>query len=155
MNGSPDIIRTSVIGQELDVFWDENPALLQEIQPRPVLILSTTFAKDSAESAQLDKMLAACKLEQQHYNLIQLKDNERCAWHRIRDTLQVKTILLLGVVPPQLGISVQFMPHQVGRFDGCSWIQTLSLHELQTKTDIKNHLWNYGLKPVFVEQVYG
>jgi hypothetical protein len=113
------------------------------------------FAQGSAEEIQLKKMLQACQLQEEDYNIIQFNEDIKLAWHLLRDTLKIKTIILLGVSPDQLGVSAQFMPHQVSRFNGCVWIVTGSLEQLMQHQDIKGHVWSYGLKPVFIDKVFG
>ena len=118
-------------------------------------MLSLPLEPGSAAEMQLVKMLQACQLAPGFYNLLQLKPEEKVAWHQLRDTLKPRNVILLGITAEQLGVGIYFMPHQVNRFNDCSWIPTLSVPELEQQPDIKKHLWNYGLKPVFVEKVYG
>lgn len=127
----------------------------QELTPKPVMIISTPYQTGSAEETQLIKMLQACKLEPADYNIIQLPEDQVVSWHILRDQLDIRTIMLLGISPEQLGVSVQLMPHQVARFNDRNWIPTSSLPELMQYAEIKSHVWNYGLKPVFIDKVYG
>jgi hypothetical protein len=120
-----------------------------------VLVASTPFLPGSAEETQLKKMLQACQLREEDYHIVQFSDDMQIAWHALRDQLGVKSVLLLGVTPVQLGVSAQLMPHQLSRFNDCNWIVTDSLEVLIQRPEIKAHLWNYGLKPAFVDKVYG
>lgn len=154
MQEFPDIIDTEIITARWDEFWKNIPGI-DELAPKDVLVLSGTFEPGSAEETQLSKILAACNLTVGDYNLIPVPDGDLMAWYRLREQLKPKHVILFGVSPEQLGVSVYFMPHQVNRFNDASWIPTLSLQELEQNPDVKKHLWNYGLKPVFVEKAYG
>lgn len=154
MNDFPDIINAQIISNEYDVFWSKPEDVLQ-LSPRSVLVASLPFSQGSAEAIQLKKILEACKLKEDDYNILQFNNDTQIAWHLLRDQLKIKSIILLGINPQQLGISAQLMPHQLSRFNNCNWVVTESLDILQQRPEIKTHLWNYGLKPAFVDKVYG
>ncbi len=154
MSNFPDIINTQIVSSDHDIFWipaDE----IKDQPPRPVVVASRIFSAGSAEDTLLKKMLQACHLQEENYHVLQFRDNTSIAWHHLRDQLGVKSIILLGVLPGQLGVSAQFMPHQLSRFNDCNWIVTESAEVLVQRTEIKTHLWNYGLKPAFIDKVYG
>jgi hypothetical protein len=150
-----NIINTKVIPEDWNAFWEDISPLVADMQPQDTLVLSQPFPTGSATENQLQKMLAACQLQPNQYNIIQLTDDQKIAWHQLREWLKPDKVILLGVSTDQLGISIQFMPHQVNRFNDCSWMPTLSIPQLEEYPDIKKHLWNYGLKPVFVDKIYG
>ncbi len=153
MEDIPEIINTPIVTEFWDQFW-QLPQL-KDPSPKQVLIFSLPFEPNSADQIQLTKMIQACKLELTDCYIHQMKEDELCSWHQIRTLIQPKYVLVLGINPQQLGISALFMPHQVSRFNECSWIFTDGLSELAQRPEIKTHLWNYGLKPVFVEKIYG
>lgn len=153
MSDIHDIINAEIISSDYDIFWTL-PEEVTTLEPRPVLIASQSFDCGSAEETQLKKMLQACQLGDKDYHVIQFGEGQKVAWHLLRDQLQVKSIIILGINPEQLGVSALFMPHQLSRFNQCNWILTESLQVLMTRPEIKNHLWQYGLKPAFVEKVY-
>jgi hypothetical protein len=153
MNTLPDIINTPIILTRWDSFWQTPDH--HNLLPKQVLVISLPFVPNSEEANQLQKILAACKLSEEQVQLLSLKKEEEIAWHHLRDIVQPKQVLLFGIEPAQLGISAHLMPHQVSRFNGSSWMQTLSLDELIKRPEIKTHLWNYGMKPVFLEKIYG
>lgn len=154
MEEMPEIIRTDIISDSNDLFWNPSPSWTQGLAPRPVLVISRPFGKETPEAVQIGKILAACKLGSDTYHILHFPETAVCAWHQLRDTLHPSTVMLFGIPPEQLGISVHFMPHQLNRFDRASWITTSELTELMSQPDIKNHLWNYGLKPVFIDGAY-
>lgn len=154
MNSIPDIINSQIINADYDIFWLA-PEQITTLPQRDVLVASTPFVRESPEEIQLLKMLQACQLKESDYNIIQFGDADKIAWHVLRDHLHLKSIILLGILPAQLGVSAQLMPHQLSRFNNCNWIVTDNLETLLQRQEIKTHLWNYGLKPAFVEKVYG
>lgn len=149
------LINTQVISSKYDEFWNDVLEAVKQLQPRPVLVITTPFAAGSAEETQLKKMMQACQLTEEDYNVIQHSSENAVAWHKLRDGLGVKSIVMLGVMPYELGVSAQFMPHQLSRFNDRNWIVTGTLEELTQRPEIKGHLWQYGLKPAFVDKVYG
>src|SRR5690606_15479895 len=128
---------------DYDVFWTP-PQQIKKLTPKPVLVASSPFTQGSEEEEQLKKMLQACKLTEEDYNIIQFHPENFMPWHLLRDKLKIKSIILLGISAEQLGVSAQFMPHQISRFNDCNWIVTESPSVLLQRTDIKTHLWNYG-----------
>lgn len=154
MHDFPDIINSQIVSSEYDIFWTKAD-VLSELSPRPVLVATLPFTPGSAEEEQLKKMLVACQLKETDYHLVHVAESFQIAWHRLRDEWQLKAVLLLGVSPTQLGVSAQLMPHQLSRFGNCTWIVTDNLTTLMQRPEIKAHLWNYGLKPAFVDKVYG
>lgn len=155
MDNAPDIIKTQIIPDTYNQFWSDVSPRIKGMDPLDNLVVSLPLEAGSATETQLLKMLQACALTPGTYNLLQLPAEDKIAWHQLRDALKPKNIILLGVTAEQLGIAIHFMPHQVNRFNDCSFIPTLSVPELEQQPDIKKHLWNYGLKPVFVEKIYG
>ena len=155
MSPIPDIINSKIVTEQWEAFWADSAELLKRLSPRPVLVATLPLEKDSPEEIQLNKILQACNLTPSDYNIIQFREDTQLAWHMIRDVLQVKTIILFGVTPDQLGVSVQLMPYQVSRFNDCNWIPSGPVSQFMENKDIKQHLWAYGLKPVFVDKVYG
>ncbi len=154
MTSDTSIINTDIISDKYNVFWEDISNFISGMNPLDTLVISLPIAGD-AEKQQLQKMLQACGLSPTDYNLVELAADQNIAWHQLRDGLKCKNVVLLGVEPAQLGVSVYFMPHQVNRFNDCCWIPTLSIPQLEQNTDVKKHLWNYGLKPVFVEKAHG
>jgi len=154
MDPQPDIISSAVISGEWDIFWEDIAPLVEGMPPKDTLVITTPVTPQSADFTQLQKMLQACTLAADDYNLLQLPPDKAAAWYRLRDRLQPRQVILLGIEPAQLGIAAMFMPHQVNRFQDVSWIPTLSISGLGADPDVKKHLWNYGLKPVFVEKAF-
>ncbi len=145
------IINTEIIDTETDVFWYNNSVSHDPISPKSVLILSKKIDEQSAEQQQLNKILDACKLTEDKYNLVQLTDNERRAWHLLKDIAKPSVVILFGVHPSDLGVSALFRLNGLNNFDGASWIPTLSLPELEQQPQAKKELWTSALKPLFAD----
>lgn len=152
MTDIPRIITSEVIKSEQDVFWEDISAVIGELPHKKVLIISTAFAAGSDSETQLQKMLGACQLTDADYNTIQLDEGQQVAWNKMRDLLQPEVILLVGVMPKDLGISALFRLNSVNNFDGIKWIPTLSLPNLEQQPNTKKELWLQALKPLFVDK---
>lgn len=146
-----NIIKTKIVGRQWDAFWNDIPAASINAG-NDVLVISQSFAPGSSEETQLKKMLAACNLSDGQYNMLQINGNEQVAWHKLREAAQPKIIILLGILPEQLGISAMFHLYKPNRFNDCTWIAGLSLAELEKNPDAKRQLWQEGLKPVLVDK---
>lgn len=155
MSEIPDILNTPIVPPATDAFWQDANGALNDYTPRPALFISAPIEAGSAAMTSLENMIKACKLQPDDYNLIFLPAGEPLAWHLMQQKLQPKYVVILGIDLSQLALSVVLMPHQVSRFSQCSFIPTASIHELNQYPDIKKHFWEYGLKPVFVDKVYG
>ena len=150
MSDFPDIINTPVVPNNWNQLWDHNDAL-QNLTPKPVLILSLPYQSATAEEIQLQKMMDACKLTADKYNIIQIKENQLFNINTAIPGLKAEKILLFGISPFQLGISAQFVLNTPNPFAGCVFIPALSLSVMEQQPEMKKQLWNNALKPVFVE----
>ncbi|MCD6013074.1 MAG: hypothetical protein K0Q79_2936 [Flavipsychrobacter sp.] len=146
-----DIIKTQVVDTKYDELWSDSSALVGNMPVKPVLIIVNNYDAGGIEEIQLKKMLDACKLTPQQYNILQLSERQMVAWHQLRDQLQPDIIFLIGVLPSQLGVSALFSLNSANSFDGKTWLPTLSINELEKNQDIKKQLWINGMKPVLVD----
>lgn len=154
MDSLPDIFNNEIIPSDIDRFWADNDPLLDHKEPRPVLVITCPLENEGKDQEQLLKMLQACRIDSTKLHILELPEQKRLAWHLIREKLNPKYVFLVGVEPEQLGMSVMLMPNQVTQFDGAVWIITWSMPVLEKNPDAKRHLWNYGLKPVFIERSF-
>lgn len=143
------ILNTDIIKTSEDIFWNELPDGSNTNRETILIVLSKPVMAGSAEEIQLQKMMQACQLDGNQYHLIQIE--QPIAWHKLRDTLKPKAVLLLGIHPRELGISAIFHLYAPNNFDGCVWIPSIPLHELEQQPEAKKQLWLHGLKPVFVD----
>lgn len=152
MNGEfPDILNTPLVPLKWDELWDIPDPLQSDVNPTDVLVLSLPYRIGSGDESQLTKMLGACNLTPAQYRVLFIERYAMASWHRIREKLQPKYVLLLGVTPEQLGISALFRPFVSNSFNDCTWIPSVSLEELEQQPEAKKQLWVNGLKPVFVD----
>jgi len=153
MEGLPNIINTNIINQDWDAFWLRTVDG-ESIIVKNLLVVSKPFIPGSAEDIQLQKMLQACKLTTNDYNLFQIDENQKVAWHKLRDKFKPTIVLLLGITPEDLGISALFKFNEACFFNETMWLATVSLQAMEQQPDLKVQLWNNGLKPIFVEKKY-
>ena len=144
-----NIIKSDLISSEYDVLWADISGVVKDATPRPVLILVNAYSSGSSEGPQLLKMLEACKLVPEQYNIIQINKDQQVAWHKLRDLLDPKIVFLIGILPSQLGISSLFRINAPNHFNDTVWLPTLSITELEQRPDVKKQLWVDGIKPVF------
>jgi hypothetical protein len=150
-----DIIRTGIVDPATDVFWgDRQTQGIGSVQ-KPVLIVVSAYEQGSEDEVQLQKMLGACGLKQEQYNIIQLNKEEKTPWHGLREQLDPKVVFLIGVMPSQLGISALFEAHVPNNFNDRVWLPTLSISELEQQQAVKKQLWVNGMKPIFVDKTIG
>ena len=96
MTDFPRIINSDIITTDTDIFWLDNEAMLSNTQPKQVLILSLKFAASSGEDEQLKKIIAACKLDETQYNLIQFSEIDEVSWHKLKSACHPKQVILFG-----------------------------------------------------------
>jgi len=144
-----NIIKTAIVDPAYDVLWEDISGITKDATPKDILILVNTFAPESSEKGQLLKMLDACKLAPDQYNIIQLEQDKMVAWHQLRQLLHPKIIFLIGILPSQLGISSLFRLNAPNRFNDRVWLTTVSLNELEQNKALKQQLWTDGMKVVF------
>lgn len=155
MSDFPDIIHTAVIQSQYDALWERLPNDISGETSKEVVIISIPYAQESSEEIQLQKMMQACKLQPEQYVVIPVNEEQLLPWHQVRDSINPKVILLLGVHPHQLGISALLHLYAPNRFNDCIWIAAPSLAAMEQQAEAKKQLWNTGLKPVFVDKTMG
>ncbi len=149
-----NIIKSDLVSAVHDVMWNDISDLVKGAEPRPVLVLTLPFAQQSMENTQLVKMLEAAKLQPAQYNIIQIEQDKVVAWHQLRERLNPEIIFLIGVVPSQLGISSLFKLNAPNHFNDRVWLATVPLANLAERPDIRKELWEYGLRPLFVDLTF-
>lgn len=152
MTDFPNIINSKLVTTALDIFWQDVSLPEVVLDQYNTLIISQEYTDGSAEQAQLQKMMQACKLSNTDYLVIRLRENEQIAWHKLRDTVHPKVVITLGIPGQQLGVSSNFRMDSINEFNGCTWIPTHSLAELDKHPEAKKDLWLHALKPVFVDK---
>jgi len=145
------IIKTDIVSAENDVFWNDVSDITSGHVPRPVLVITNTREHD----AQLLKMLEASKLAADQYNIIYVEEGRQVAWHQLHYNLKPGVVFLIGVLPAQLGVSALFKLNEPNRYNDTIWLPSLSIAELDQRADVKKQLWLQGMKPIFVDKVYG
>lgn len=145
-----NLIRSQVVDVKYDRFWDD--INIDDVQVKPVLIIAHGCEPGSAEDQQLHKMLDACKLTKEQYNIVRFIDEQMTAWHKLREVFSPSIIFLIGVSPAQLGISALFSLNVPNNFNDRQWLPTLSIAELEKAPDIKKQLWINGMKPLFIDK---
>ncbi len=150
-----NIVKTDTVDPAYDVFWEDISSVVNDAAARPVLVVAEYCEPGSAAELQLNKMLDACKLNREQYNIIMLKEGQMVAWHQLRERLDPKIIFLIGVLPAQLGISAMFGINMPNNFNDRTWLPTYSIDELEKNADVKKQLWVNGMKPVFIDKTTG
>ena len=150
-----NIIESDIISIEYDNFWEDISPGIGHATSKPILVLVNSYEKGSAEETQLLKMIDACQLNPEQFNIIQLKENEKAAWYQLREKLNPRIIFLIGIHPIQLGISSLFRLNEANNFNNCVWLPTLAINELEKHKDIKKQLWINGINPIFINKQSG
>ncbi len=148
-----NIISTGIVHSNNDIYWQDIADITNDLPARPLLVVSAPL--DEGGRAQLLKMLDASKLPREQYNILELEEQQRVAWHALRDQLGVKCLFLIGVHPMQLGVTALFRLNEPNRFNDTIWLPTLSIPELEQHADMKRQLWVGGMKPIFVDKEFG
>jgi hypothetical protein len=155
VTSTTNIINTKIITAEYDDFWKNLTPMLSTLVPKPILIICNFFADGSAEEQQLKKMMDGSKLNAENYNILRINEGQKVAWHQVKEILNPKVIFLIGVLPTQLGISSLFKINEPNSFNDRVWLPSYSLKELDVHADVKKQLWQNGMKPIFVDKLYG
>jgi hypothetical protein len=95
---------------------------------------------------QLEKILAACKLQKEDYTIVTLTND----WSYFRHFNTIKEVLLFGMDEQDLNLNIQIPFNQPVNFDNRVWVKTSSVAEMMHSKEIKNALWQSALKPHFV-----
>jgi hypothetical protein len=138
-NVLPEIFNSTIVNARVDEYWDLGR--VKDLVEKDTLVISLSFAANSAEENQLLKMLGACKLSSEHFQILQLKQDESVAWYQLREQTKATKVILLGILPAQLGIQAMMIPHEVNNFDNAQWMPTFALEHISSNDALKKHLW--------------
>lgn len=147
------LINSKIVGREHDILWQDISALIDGMPPKPVLVLAVIHSNEEQE--QLIKMLEACKLTPDQYNIVLIGSQQNVAWHQLRHRLNPYIVFLIGVLPVQLGVSALFKLSEPNHFNDTIWLPAPPLSDIGQHEPVKRHLWSAGMKPIFIEQLYG
>jgi hypothetical protein len=110
------------------------------------LVIPAPFINQEEELEQLEKILAACKLQKEDYTIVTLTND----WSYFRHFNTIKEVLLFGMDEQDLNLNIQIPFNQPVNFDNRVWVKTSSVAEMMHSKEIKNALWQSALKPHFV-----
>jgi hypothetical protein len=147
-----NIIITDTVDTKYDPLWDNLPDHISALGKKPVLVIANEPAPGNAELQQQQNIINACNLADDKYNIITLKQDELISWNHLREALDPKIIFLIGVMPAQLGVSALFGLNSLNNFDGRIWLPTVSTGELELHKELKQQLWNNGMKPLLKDK---
>lgn len=146
-NNIPNLINSEIVPQKYDEFWGESSCEITNPEAE-VLVLARPYNQGSSQEEQLTKLLNACNLTKKQQT-VQIPENQNIAYNNLKQKFNLKSILLIGVHPKQLGISALFRLNEINRFDNLNYIPTQSLEELESNPELKKALWVNALKPLF------
>ncbi len=155
MNNVFTIIKSTLVPDVYDKFWEDISSINMPNNASSVLVLCSLFSSGSAEEQQLQKMMAACKLDASQFTVFYINEDKVIAWHKLKEKYSPKIVFLFGIHPKQLGISSLFMLNGPNHFSECIWLPTLSLNNLENNKEAKRHLWENAMKPVFIDTKFG
>ncbi|MBX2907772.1 MAG: hypothetical protein KF744_17130 [Taibaiella sp.] len=145
-----NVINTDIVYSSCDVFWNELPEQMAGLKPAKVLVIGTT---EDAEP-RVRRMLDACKLAPEEYNLVFLGPDEHVSWHKLKAFFQPAVVFLIGVLPSQLGVSSLFRLHDINRYDELVLLPTRSIAYLDQHESEKKHLWSNSMKPLLLDRSF-
>jgi hypothetical protein len=143
------LYHTKVVPAAEDEMWTL-PAELPDFSKARLVVISAPFESGSKEEQTLQKMMGACKVSPDEYCTIQLEPGKRMSWQMLAGAGAPDKVLMLGVVPGQLGINALFRLNYGNSFLGCTFIPSGTLEQIEQVAGMKKDLWEQGLKPCFV-----
>jgi hypothetical protein len=149
------ILNSDILTSKFDVFWQDIPSRVAAMSQRPVLIITPQLAAGSPQETQLTKMIEACRLTPDQYNMLQLAADEQPGWHQLRNQLNPLVVFIVGIMPVQIGVSALFSLNEPNHFNDTIWLPSLPLEELERSKELKGQLWSTGMKPIFIEKKFG
>ncbi len=141
-----ELFSTPVIPASADAFW-ELPESDEVLDDRRMLVISRPIDKASPAATTLKKMMEACRLRPDEYAVLELAPGEVLSWSLLRGQTKAGFVLLLGVMPAELGIGALFLFNRPNAFGGALFIPGMSLDQLMADGGSRRELWESGLKP--------
>lgn len=96
----------------------------------------------------LTGILTACKLGLEEVAVINLHNYPGITYKELNKQFNSKTVLLFGTAPASLELPLNFPPFQPQPFNGCTYLFSPALNELENDKILKTKLW-LCLKKIF------
>jgi hypothetical protein len=147
-----NIIKSDIIGETINDFWKNDYDFSRYDSHKPVLVISLVYEKGSVEENAILKIVQACKLSDDSYQIMQLHSEDKLLWATIKERINAQAVILLGVHPQQLGISALFSLNDINHYASCVFIPALWVTQMEQEPELKRQLWTQALKPYFIDQ---
>ncbi len=155
MDSFVNVLKSDLVTSGYDVYWDEDAPLLKNALPKPVLVVVAEWERGETDAAQMKKMLEACQLKPEQYNVVQINESDKISWKQLNRSFNPNIVFLIGVMPATLGVPVLFRLNEPNNFNEKIWVPTISISELDKFAEVKKQLWLNGMKPVFIDKKHG
>lgn len=142
------LFNTKVIPSSVDKLWQAAEKPMDTASQR-MLVFAAPFPENSEEESVLQKMMQACKLNDNDYHLRVMEAEESLSLARFCKGVIPPVVLLLGITPARLGINARFILNACNPFLGSTFIPSLDLGHIAYDKELKRVLWEQGLKPMF------
>lgn len=143
-----ELFSTPLIPASIDAFWELPESEIQLADVR-MIVITRRVVKGSPADTTLGKMMAACKLAPEDFAVLELPEGQVLSWSLLRGQTKATHVLLLGVMPSELGIQAMFSFLRPNNFSGVQIIPGPHLEQLVQDAGARGTLWNDGLKPAF------
>lgn len=143
-----ELFSTPLLPASVDAFWElpESEVELAEVR---MIVITRPVAKGSPADVTLGRMMAACKLAPGDFAVLEVPEGQVLSWSLLRGQSKATHVLLLGVLPQELGIQAMFSFLRPNNFGGAAIIPGPPLEQLVQDAGARGALWNEGLKPAF------
>jgi DNA polymerase III psi subunit len=111
----------------------------QKTKQADTLVLTSEL--NSSQSAFLESILKACKLNTSAVPLILISPDKKIEHAELEDLHQPKIVLMFGIEPHTINLPIHFPPFQIQQFNRIQFLCSPSLSQLESDKELKKKLW--------------
>ncbi len=152
MDNSAPVLKTKIVPATLDRYWSGPGVEWTGLGLRKVLLVVT----EPVVAPMLSKMMeVGCGIIPSDYFILPVTPGNVPAWHQVQEAFHPKVVILLGVVPADMGVSALFQYQSPNHFGGALWLPGPPAAEIEKDQEVKRQFWKGALEPVFRTDQYG
>jgi hypothetical protein len=145
MDNSRPVLDAKIISAGEDRFWEDRDGILASLTPCNVLVV----AAEPVDEAMIERLVARCGSKPGEYAVVRVSAAGAPAWRQLQAAVIPQVVILLGVLPADLGVHALFVFCEPNRFGGALWLPGPSCAQMNGEVALRKQFWDKALAPAF------
>jgi hypothetical protein len=97
----------------------------------------------------IERLVTRCGPGPDDYVVVRVSEAGAPAWRQLQAAVSPQFVILLGVLPSDLGVHALFVFCEPNRFGGALWLPGPSCAQMNTEVALRKQFWEKALAPAF------